>query len=124
MDLTEPHKDEIVLPIESLFDELALDTSLDLLLHPMHKIIYLPEHYVFINVAKFWHMVAINRACMLYLLAKIVAYDIAMHNKVLEKYFKWKQISQNNLNSLNRMIKKNTHAKAKLHQSQKKYIDI
>lgn len=79
---------------------------------------------MFASVAKFCHIVAANKAHMLYSLACIVAYNVAAHNKMLKKYFKWKQISQNNLNTPNKLTKDYTHTKAKLYQSQREDIEM
>lgn len=72
----------------SLLDKLVLETSLDLLQHLAQKTINLPEYHVFASIAEFCHVVATNKARVLYLLVRIVAYDVVMYNKVLKEYFK------------------------------------
>lgn len=92
LELLEDPKDPLCL-MKNLLDELTLETELDLSQHPAHKSIDLLEHHVFTSASKFRRVVAADRARVLYLLARMVAYNILTHNKVTAKYAKWQQIS-------------------------------
>ena len=72
--------------LNNLLDELALKTHLDLSQHPVHKLIDLSEHYVFHSISEFCRIVAANQAHMLYLLARMVEYDITVYKKITNYY--------------------------------------
>ena len=82
-------------PLEqtSLLDEFVLETHLDLSQHPAHKTIDLPKQYVFNSISKFRHVVAADEACVLYLLACMVRYNVTKHSRMNKRYAQWKQLN-------------------------------
>lgn len=69
-------------------DKLLLTVSLDLSKHLAVISLDLSTIHIFANFKEFCHAVASNRACLLYLLAYIVNYNVATYNKVLIEYSK------------------------------------
>ena len=67
--------------LDNLLDELALETHLDLSQHSAYKLINLPEHHKFHSANEFRCIVAANKACVFYLLARMVEYDVTIHKK-------------------------------------------
>ena len=52
--------------LDSLLDELALETHLNLAEHPAHKLIDLPEHHIFNSASKFQQIVAaVEHVCFI-----------------------------------------------------------
>ena len=74
--------------MESLLDELALKTYLDLAQHSAHKSINLSKHHVFNNASEFCRVVAADRACVLHSLACMVRWDINTNDRVAANYAK------------------------------------
>lgn len=110
--------------MESIFNELALKSSLDCFWHLAHNMVDLQEIYVFGSIVKFQHMVATNEAHMLYLITRIIAYNISTHFKILTEYSKWKQICWDYNKQVCDLSKKRNNIEKKLYQSQKNYIEM
>ena len=72
--------------LESMLNELALETHLDFSQHPAHKMINLPELYIFDSASKFCRIVAADKARVLHLLAHVVQYNITKHSMVNRYY--------------------------------------
>ena len=71
---------------ESLLDDLALKTHLNLFQHLAHKKIDLSKQYVFNSASEFHCVVAADEVCVFHLLARIVRYDVKKYSKV-NKYY-------------------------------------
>lgn len=71
-------------------NELALKSNFDLSKHLAHKSIDLPACYAFNNFAEFYYAMAntSNEACLLHLLATMIAYSVATYKKVTQQYAK------------------------------------
>lgn len=52
-DLTDIYKKKLALLIEDIFNELALESSLNFFQHPAHSLINLPEDYMFGSIIEF-----------------------------------------------------------------------
>ena len=79
--------------LDNLLDKLALKTHLDLSQHPAHKSIDLLEHHKFHSTSKFCCIVAANEARVLYLLARMVEYDVTVHKRVTKHYAEWERVN-------------------------------
>ena len=73
-------------------NELILECTLDLSKYPAHNAFNLPSRHIFTSVNKFQHVVNTNRACVLYSLARIVAYNIAAHKKIIDEHAELKTL--------------------------------
>ena len=100
--------DKDVEKLATNLNKMALETSLDLSEHLSHKLLNLPEQYVFNNFTRFCHIVAdtTNGPQVFYLLAKLVEYNITTHQKMTEQYAEWKSVEQAKLAKQKKMQKK------------------
>ena len=81
-------------PISSKIDELALHSILDLAKHPASEILNLLATHSFASVNEFCRAVATNRAKILHFLSRIIAYNVAINEKITEQYMEWKKNTQ------------------------------
>lgn len=81
------HIDKDANKLTAKIDKLALNSSLNLLRHSTHTLLDLLTYHVFNNIAEFCYAVTTSkRACILHLLALIVAYNMAIYEKVIQQY--------------------------------------
>ena len=85
-DTTMLFKPHIVDLIFSKIDELVLNSTLNLAKHLAGEILNLSAIYLFANVNEFCCTVAINRAKIFYSLARIIAYNVSINEKIAKQY--------------------------------------
>ena len=80
--------------IFSGINELTLDSTLDLAKHPAGEILNILATYSFASVNEFFRAVATNGAKILHSLSKIIAYNVATNEKIIEQYVEWKKVTR------------------------------